>query len=98
MAPWLIVAFVIGSLLTITLVVIALFWLEARRTVRRRERDDLDRRLRALFAADDTVPIDVVDGPWDRSAREIHHSTVPEFTAVNAEFLELMQTNFPNQT
>jgi len=44
MPTWLIAAFVIGSLLVVTLVVIVLFWLEARSAERRRERE--------LFAAD----------------------------------------------
>lgn len=98
MDAWLIAAFVVGALLAVTLVVLALFWLEARRTARRREREDLDRYLRELFAADDTMPIDVVDGPWDRSSREIHHMTVPELEAVNAEFTTLIEANWPNQT
>ena len=98
MHAWLIVAFVIGSLLVVTLVVIALFWLDEWRKDRARDREDLDRVLRELFQPDDALPIDVVDGPWDRSSREIHHMTVPEFQAVNAEFLALIEENFPNQT
>lgn len=45
-----------------------------------------------------TQEYDLVDPGWDRSSREIHHMTVPEFTEVNAEFLALIERNWPNQT
>jgi len=47
---------------------------------------------------DDTQPIDIVDRDWDRSSREIHHLTVPEFTDVNERFIALIEAEFPNQT
>jgi hypothetical protein len=74
-------------------------WGRARaRQVRRRSDAAADRLVCETYerSLDDTQPIDIVD--LDRSSREIHHMTVPELQAVNAEFLALMKTNFPNQT
>lgn len=42
------------------------------------------------------VPLDVVDGPRGRA--EVHGMTVPEFMDVNAEFISLVEENWPNQT
>lgn len=72
--------------------------LAARRARIDAERDALDCRLRELFGADDTVPADVVDKPWVRSDREIHHMTASEFTAVNSEFAALIAANWPDPT
>lgn len=77
-------------------------WMQGRLQDRRALVDDPEAEalVRESFAArlDDTQPIDVVDGPWNRTEREIHHMSVPEFTDVNARFVELIAANWPNQT
>jgi len=55
--------------------------------------DDLRRHLN-----EPTREHDLVDPGWDRSSREIHHLTVPEFQDVNAKFMGLIERNWPNQT
>jgi hypothetical protein len=89
---------VLGSLAVLVAVVFGLLWLDLWRQRRAAHRERIERVLRDLFQPDEAVPTDVVDGPWDRSSREIHHMTVPELQAVNDEFLALIEENFPNQT
>jgi flagellar biosynthesis/type III secretory pathway M-ring protein FliF/YscJ len=90
MAPWLIAAFAIGSLVVVTLVVIALFWLEARRTEKKRRAEqftdeEAEAILREVFAdrlrclTEETREHDLVADP--RRARQIHGRTAPELAA-----------------
>ena len=64
------------------------------------ERDEMEQLLRDTFAArlDDTQPIDVVDGPFSRSDREIHGMTAFEVAQTRARFNELIGHEWPNQT
>jgi hypothetical protein len=71
---------------------------KARRARIEREREAVDQRLRELFGADDTVPTDVIDKPWVRADREIHHMTASEFTEINSEFAALIAANWPDPT
>lgn len=58
-----------------------------------------DFRRQILPGLDDpTQEFDLVDPNWDRSSREIHHMTVPEFQDVNAEFTRLIERGWPQQT
>lgn len=64
------------------------------------EQDEMEQLLRDTFAArlDDTQPIDVVDGPWDRSDREIHGMTAFDVAQTRARFNDLIGREWPNQT
>lgn len=64
------------------------------------ERDETEQLVRDTFAAllNDTPPVDVVDGPWDRSDREVHGMTAPELAETRAKFYELIGREWPNQT
>lgn len=73
-------------------------WLDARRDAREAEHDRIERKLRELFAAPATQPIDIVDGPADCSGREIHGMTASELTELNAAFDDITGREWPNQT
>jgi hypothetical protein len=73
-------------------------WRDARRAARKAEHERIERRLRELFAAPATQPLDIVDGPGDRSDREIHGMTAPELAETNAKFEDLIGREWPNQT
>lgn len=76
----------------------AVKWLWRRIKARRADRAETLRLLQETYAADETVPLDVVDGPWDRSTREVHHMTASEFTEMNTEFAALIAANWPDPT
>lgn len=63
------------------------------------ERDEMEQLLRDTFQAllEDTPPVDVVDGPWDRSDREVHGMTAPDLVKTRAQFSELIVREWPNQ-
>lgn len=46
---------------------------------------------------DDTQPIDVVDGPWSRSDREVHGMTAPDVAETRAQFSELIVREWTDQ-
>jgi hypothetical protein len=73
-------------------------WSDARRNMREAARERTEQLLRDAFATADTQPIDVVDGPWDRSDREIHGMTASDLIDLNAKFDDLIGREWPNQT